>query len=966
MKRKKRKSTVLFLFCILLLLLSGDLAYADEGAGDVYTRTSSAYCYDALPSEKEKQLYSEVSKILEDCYALKTDPVPAGPEHDKIGSGYYIIDKVDLSEYSGLSGEQIADSYLSAVYDHPMAFFVSQTVFYGSDLYVLTEDGFGDKDSIESYRNKLETAVKEIAANASDAETDIEKALLIHDAICDMADYSYKEDGTPADDVYAHSISGLIFNGKMVCEGYAKLFQAAAAYSGITSYIETGWGYTEKNAGAEEHAWNVIKLDEGHFAIDATWDDGNGSGGNDYRFFALGKSFFDSHSITKPDGDTDYHFIIKLPELNDEDYYPEQIVKNGSFTFKQDHGGMLTLKKYSGNGEKVTVPYIVSGNKVISIAENAFYENPSLKELTISSGIRLLEAYAVNSCVSLEKITFPDTIYCDPFSDSAYSGAWVSDCENLKEYSMKGDAEKHEYGISIVDGSVYSSDRSALILYPSGKTDTEFSIPDTVELIGAKAFDSNTHLEYLTVPEKCTAIGPYALTALKKLSDITVLGNNPAYYSKDGVLYQRDPKAVIAYSLNKNSGSLVIDEGTAEISDGAFIYARKLKQIFFPVSLSTFGDNVFGSDNFSDTNRLQLCFAGDLPDITDSSDVFSSIDLEITTHPDKSISRETKIRYESQCQSIIWKTGHIWGSWYSKEGSSHRERKCMVCGETGEEIPTVSVTLDKHNIELDSDIVDTITKISVKVEPENTTDILIWDLIGDDCLGFYEPESGVYLSEKKEGQGVLYAISGEQSDSCKIIAKKMDGNSESDDEGRDNKGEKDNPENGKENQPGNPSSQAEPDNEPRSLSVETVGDFSISYFHEIPFFGSAKLSVNDFGSITVSADNMSYNVNKIKVNKKKHRIQILGLDQANKKTVKDLKKATKGNNGLPFTIIPYYVKYTDTVYPKLKNNSLKSLKITLKGKKYKVKASEYEYSPDTGIITFYGGNLSGRYRIQDS
>ncbi len=45
---------------------------------------------------------------------------------------------------------------------------------------------------------------------------------------------------------------------------------------------------------------------------------------------------------------------------------------------------------------------------------------------------------------------------------------------------------------------------------------------------------------------------------------------------------------------------------------------------------------------------------------------------------------------------------------------------------------------------------------------------------------------------------------------------------------------------------------------------------------------------------------------KIKVNKKKHLIQITGLEGADKDTVKAVKKATKGSSGLSFKVNPYY------------------------------------------------------------
>ncbi len=99
---------------------------------------------------------------------------------------------------------------------------------------------------------------------------------------------------------------------------------------------------------------------------------------------------------------------------------------------------------------------------------------------------------------------------------------------------------------------------------------------------------------------------------------------------------------------------------------------------------------------------------------------------------------------------------------------------------------------------------------------------------------------------------------------------------------------------------------------------------------------------------------------KIKVNKKKHLIQITGLEGADKDTVKAVKKATKGSSGLSFKVNPYYVRDTDNVTTKpKKDGSLKSVKVKINGKDYKAKKTEYDYDITLKLITFKGENLAG-------
>jgi len=154
------------------------------------------------------------------------------------------------------------------------------------------------------------------------------------------------------------------------------------------------------------------------------------------------------------------------------------------------------------------------------------------------------------------------------------------------------------------------------------------------------------------------------------------------------------------------------------------------------------------------------------------------------------------------------------------------------------------------------------------------------------------------------------------------------------------------------------------ENKARKYSEETRGDFNISYCHEIPFYGKVKPSAKLFGDISVSYNNITYKVSKAKINKKKHLIQITGLEGADKSIVKLIKKATKGSNGLPFTVNPYYVRDTDSVTPKFKTDGTpKSVKIKIMEKYYKAKKNEWEYDSSGKIFSFKGDNLSGSYRV---
>lgn len=68
--------------------------------------------------------------------------------------------------------------------------------------------------------------------------------------------------------------SALVY-GRTVCAGYARALQYLLQQFDIPCYYVTGYA-------GENHAWNIVKLDDGYYNVDSTWDDTNP---NTYDYF---------------------------------------------------------------------------------------------------------------------------------------------------------------------------------------------------------------------------------------------------------------------------------------------------------------------------------------------------------------------------------------------------------------------------------------------------------------------------------------------------------------------------------------------------------------------------------------------------------------------------------------------------------------------------------------------------------
>lgn len=107
----------------------------------------------------------------------------------------------------------------------------------------------------EEFRSRAES----ILAGARTFDTDYEKEQYVHDAFMRLTEY---DEGSEMN----QSAYSALVNGRSVCAGYARAFQYLLQQLEIPCYYCTGYA-------GEEHAWNIVKLDDGYRNVDTTWDD---------------------------------------------------------------------------------------------------------------------------------------------------------------------------------------------------------------------------------------------------------------------------------------------------------------------------------------------------------------------------------------------------------------------------------------------------------------------------------------------------------------------------------------------------------------------------------------------------------------------------------------------------------------------------------------------------------------------
>lgn len=146
---------------------------------------------------------------------------------------------------------------------------------------------------------------------------DYEKVCSIYDYICNHVTYDYDHLNDDSYKLQFTAYAALV-QGKAVCQGYANLFYRLAKEVGLSPRIVRGW-QTSSGGG---HAWNIVKLGDLYYNLDATWDSSYVQAGYPYNFFLKGWDTYEDHTFREEYSTAP--FITAYP-MSTEDYVPGAI-----------------------------------------------------------------------------------------------------------------------------------------------------------------------------------------------------------------------------------------------------------------------------------------------------------------------------------------------------------------------------------------------------------------------------------------------------------------------------------------------------------------------------------------------------------------------------------------------------------------------------------------------------------------
>ncbi len=143
---------------------------------------------------------------------------------------------------------------------------------------------------------------------------------------------------------------------------------------------------------------------------------------------------------------------------------------------------------------------IIIPDSVTLIGNDAFGCCKNLESISIGSCVKTIGNFAFTACTKLTEVYIPESV--EQIGISVFSR-----CDNLTKITVD---EKNSFYSNDEHGVLFNKDKTVLMQYPCGRTETSYVIPDGVTTIEYTALCECNNLKDITIPASVSTIDEFA------------------------------------------------------------------------------------------------------------------------------------------------------------------------------------------------------------------------------------------------------------------------------------------------------------------------------------------------------------------------------------------------------------------------------------------------------------------------
>ncbi|MBO4926344.1 MAG: leucine-rich repeat domain-containing protein [Clostridia bacterium] len=293
---------------------------------------------------------------------------------------------------------------------------------------------------------------------------------------------------------------------------------------------------------------------------------------------------------------------------------------SGEFEYTVLSDGTAEITAYLGKEEVCVIPETVDGYLVIGLRQDL--------RIGVREYSEVFDAYMVRMPSVLE---IPATVtHIGMVQEEALEGYHdLSRSVTVWKGEWKVSADNPVY--RDIDGVLFDRSGETLILYPAGREDEAYAVPEGTQEIRRDAFGFTNKLKELRLPETLQRVGDYAFAGCEDLQairipertvsigrrafpgrhdggrqfqNIRVSPYNSAYYDVDGVLFSRTDRKLICYPAGRQEAEYDVPEGTRIIGAYAFAYNRALRVLRIPEGVTDLEEMALGASPTKEGLRI--------------------------------------------------------------------------------------------------------------------------------------------------------------------------------------------------------------------------------------------------------------------------------------------------------------------------------------------------------------------------